>query len=374
MTMLEPPRPGSVTGSSVWLRGSPATGAGSERIATFPRGTGVELASEVKSTDKAYPDWYGVAVAGKQGFMARQFVKMAQAPPPGAAAALQPEGPAQADATGPKPDAAKLNATKPDAGSGGSLFFSGHLLRMREEGEFKQTPKKSKPLDNVLFRACLWAMQGLGVPAKEQAERAKKLQSSACNLQSFFLLDNASEIRRQNATLDYGGFKKWLEGAMGPYFLKQFTTTWQWGGSKKRSDETDGTMNDNSGVLKDDGCSPFDSPYKKAQALLGAEGRLIRITVDRDSGWHFFAGEVRDGVLHAFDNQGDGAGRSGAFDLREIKPDTKGGRVYEHLSNNKKFRKFNVGMSDEEKQQEKDEKERKAKLAAERKAKKKKKS
>ncbi len=373
MKMLEPRKPGTVKGSSVWMRGSPTTGGKSEKVKLFPRGTGLELTSEVKSADKAYPEWYGVAVAGKEGFMAKPFVKEEQAPPGGGGGELtSTQAPAQADTSAPKPEGPKPVA--PDAG-GGSNLFSGHLLRMREEKEFQQTGKNQKPLDNVLFRACKWAMDGLKVPTKEQHSRAITLQATACNLLSFYLLDNASEIRRQNAALDYSGFKGWLEAEMGPYFLKQFTTDWQWGANKKRSDQVDGTMNDNSGVLKADGCTADDSPFKKAKALLGAEGRLIRICVNGATGrgWHFFTGEVKGGVLHAYDNQGDGAGRSGSFDLREVKEDTKDGRVYAHLSNNKKFRKFNVGMSDEEKQQEKDENERKAKLAAERKSKKKKK-
>jgi hypothetical protein len=85
----------------------------------------------------------------------------------------------------------------------------------------------------------------------------------------------------------------------------------------------------NEALDQSEGCGAGDSPYKKAQGLLKCDGKLLRIHV----GGHFFIGEVKSGILHAYDNQGDARKRSGEFDLKEVTLETKTGKTYDYLKN-----------------------------------------
>lgn len=362
-----PPKQGVAT-TTVLLRGQPRIGAGSAKLRNIVKDTPLLLKSEEQTDDRTYPQWFGVNLGGREGYVAGKFVKVESTP----AAAEPTTTDANAQTSGgPTPE------TKPDPkpeGSGGGaeapLFFSGHLARMRKEKEFIQINPGTER--STLHKACKYALEQLQIPKAQMQGQLTNLRDHACALQSAFFIDNQTAIRKANATMEYEPFKAWILSVMGPYFHRQFTTKVK--GRKDGAtiaDAKTGFMNDNSPVLNSKaGCDATDSPYKKALGILACEGRMIRIGVESHGGWHFFPGEVRGGVLHAWDNQGDDAGRSGEFDLKTMTPETKSGRVYDHLKNPKKFKSCSPGWTDDEKAQRKADAEKEEQAEAERKAKK----
>lgn len=364
-----PPKQGVAT-TTVLLRGQPRIGAGSAKLRNIVKDTPLLLKSEEQTDDRTYPQWFGVNLGGTEGFVAGKFVRVESTP---AAAEPTPTDANAQTSGGPTPETKP--APKPEGSGGGAeapLFFSGHLARMRKENEFLQIHEGTEK--GTLHKACKYALEQMQVPKDKMPGQLKYLRDHACAVQSAFFIDNQTAIRKANATMEYEPFKAWILSVMGPYFHKQFTTKVK--GRKDGAtiaDARTGYMNDNSPVLNSKaGCEATDSPYKKALGILACEGRMIRIGVESNGGWHFFPGEVRGGVLHAWDNQGDGTGRSGEFDLKTMTPETKSGRVYDHLKNPKKFKSCSPGWTDDEKTQRKADAEKKEQAEAERKAKKKK--
>lgn len=306
-----PPRLGAAT-TAVNLRSAPTTNS-AKRMTIDPR-SAITLQSEMQTADPSYPRWFGAEVSTRSGFVAAPFVKLEDTPkdtePTGASE--HAAGPDGAHAGG-SPSPSQAPGMKTD-----DPLFSGHLARMRREGEFLQiVPQADK---GTIHKASLRAFENKGYTGATLARKAREFRDAACNIMALFFIERAPDLRSRTEALkdDYAGYKQQVEDWMTSYFTDALHS-----GLVKES----GWVTSNAALDQSEGCSARDTPYQKAQGLLKCEGRLIRIHVDG----HFFIGEVKGGILHADDNQGDDRKRSGEFVLAEVTPDAKTGKTYRYL-------------------------------------------
>jgi len=313
---IQPAKPGTVSTGDAWLQSQPGTDRSARKVLRLDQGTVVSVTSEVDSGDSKQPSWYGVDALKTPGYLPKAHVRLGTNTPKPAPAASQN---APQPATTPTAAAAPAGpAQTPVAGSADQLH-SGLLERMRTEDEFVQADGYES---KTLHKACVRAFELRGYKGATLTKKATDFRHVCCNTLALFFVEKTPMLKGQADAhkSDYPMFKRFVEDVLTKYFF----TAFQSGFAKE-----DG-ITGNTPLNTKEGASSGDTPYAKAQGLLKCEGRMIRIY----TGGHFFVGEVRGGVLYAYDNQNNRTvkGRSGAYDLKSITRETKSGDAYNYLS------------------------------------------
>lgn len=310
-----PPRLGAAT-TAVKLRSAPTTNSAKQML--IDPGSVITLQSEVQTADPSYPRWFGAEVGTRSGFVAAPFVKIEEHS--GDTVQADPSSAENTANAGSVPGPAR-----PQGSELGDPWRSGHLARMRREHEFIQIHAGTEK--GTLHKASMGAFAKLGYKGATLTQKVTTFRDHACNILALFFIEYADRLRSQAEALrdDYERYKTLVGDWMTDYFFDALS---------HKMVEEDGNVpleKSNVGLNRSEGCDEGDMPYQKALGLIKCEGRLIRIRTGRPKHWHFFVGEVKNGVLHAYDNQAEMANRSGEFDLTQITQKTKDGDAYRYL-------------------------------------------